>query len=89
MALMFDFNEMLIELGKEYNNIYHVDVRGFTQFLEEHDHQPRVSYWFEELHPVDKVFEKIAGVYIAIINNKTADKQRVYSVVDFYSEREN
>ncbi len=86
MALMFDFNEMLIELGKEYGNIYHVDVRGFTRFLEEHDHQPQGSYWFDELHPVNRVFEKIAGVYITIINNKTADKQRVYSVVDFYRD---
>ncbi len=33
-ALMFDFNEMLIELGKEYHNIYHVDSRDFTSYLE-------------------------------------------------------
>jgi len=86
MALMFDFNEMLIELGKEYDNIYHVDVRGFTRFLEKHDHQPQGSYWFDELHPVNRVFEKIANVYVAVINKKTPDKQRVYSVIDYYKD---
>ncbi len=88
MALMFDFNEMLIELGKEYKNIYHVDVRGFTHYLEMHDGKTTGAYWFDELHPVNYVFKKIAGVYIAIINNKLPQNQKVYSVTKFYQSQD-
>jgi lysophospholipase L1-like esterase len=56
MAMMFDFNEMLIELGKEFPNIYHVDVRGFTRFLEKHDNKKAGKYWFDELHPTKPGF---------------------------------
>jgi len=86
MALMFDFNEMLIELGKEYDNIYHVDVRGFTHYLELHDGKPTGDYWFDELHPVNHVFQKIANVYLAIINDKLPENQKVYSVIRFYQD---
>ena len=39
IVLTFDFNEILIELGKEYKNIYHVDVRGFTRYLEVYNNE--------------------------------------------------
>ena len=84
MAMMFDFNEMLIELGKEYQNIYHVDVRGFTSYLEHHDGVKNNSYWFDELHPTDPVFAEIAKVYVTIINNNTPKNQRVFKVVRFF-----
>ncbi len=84
MALIFDFNEMLIELGKEYPNIYHVDVRGFTHFLETHNHKHPEAYWYDELHPKDAVFTEISKVYIAIINNKTEKNRRVFSVIQYY-----
>lgn len=84
MALIFDFNEMLIELGKEYPNIYHIDSRGFTAFLAQQDgHQPK-DYWYDELHPVSRVFEEITKAYIAIIDNKTEEDKRVFSVIEFY-----
>jgi len=86
MALMFDFNEMLIELGKEYPNIYHVDVRGFTSFLEIHDHQEAGAYWYDELHPTNIVFSEISKTYIAIINNRIPKNKRVFSVIEFFEE---
>lgn len=89
MAMMFDFNEMLIELGKEYPNIYHVDVRGFTSFLENHDHKKRGSYWYDELHPKNTVFAEIAKTYIAIINDEVPANKRVFSVIEFFNENTN
>jgi len=86
MALMFDFNEMLIELGKEYPNIYHVDVRGFTSFLEKYHHKKAGAYWFDELHPVNAAFMEIAQTYKAIINNDIPSDQRVISVIQFFQE---
>ncbi len=86
MALIFDFNEMLIELGKEYENIYHVDVRGFTSYMEiYHDENPG-SFWYDELHPTNQVFAKIAEQYVAIINNKLPKGKRVFRMIDYFDE---
>ncbi len=81
-ALMFDFNEMLIELGKEYPNIYHVDSRGFTGFLEKRDHKKQGAYWYDELHPTDEVFKEITKAFIAIINDEIPKNERVVHVID-------
>ena len=86
MALIFDFNEMLIELGKEYQNIYHVDVRGFTGFLEVYNNKKPGTYWYDELHPTDQAFAEIAKTYIAIINNKVPKNKRVFSVIEYFNE---
>ena len=86
MTMMFDFNEMLIELGKEFPNIYHVDVRGFTRFLEEYDNKKPGKYWYDELHPTHRIFAEIAKVYIAIINNRVPKNQHVFRVKDFFQE---
>lgn len=86
MALMFDFNEMLIELGKEYKNIYHVDVRGFTRFLEIHDNKKPGAYWYDELHPTNLIFTEISKTYIAIINNDIPKNKRVFSVIQYFEE---
>jgi hypothetical protein len=87
MALMFDFNEMLIELGKEYPNIYHVDVRGFTRFLEVNNNKRKGKYWYDELHPSNPVFAEIAKTYIAIINNTLPKNNRVISVIQYYNDK--
>jgi hypothetical protein len=88
MAIMFDFNEMLIELGKEYNNIYHVDVRGFTSFMENHDNKKPGTYWFDELHPTNEVFAEISQTYIAIINDKVPKDKRVFNVIQYFEEND-
>ena len=78
MAMMFDFNEMLIELGKEYPNIYHVDVRGFVHNMENRNDKKKGKYWFDEIHPKNYIFEKISEVYSAIIEDKTEKDIRVF-----------
>ncbi len=86
MAMIFDFNEMLIEIGKEYKNIYHVDARGFTRFLERQDGKKAGSYWYDEMHPTNRVFAEIAKVYEAIINGNTPPDARVINVIQFLKE---
>ncbi len=88
MALIFDFNEMLIELGKEYHNISHVDVRGFTSFLEQYNHKKTGTYWYNELHPSNPVFAEISKTYVAIINNNISKERRVVSVIQYFKEHE-
>jgi len=81
-ALMFDFNEMLIELGKEYPNIYHVDSRGFTSFLEKRDHKKHGAYWYDELHPNDEVFKEITKAFMAVIDDEIPKNERVVNVIN-------
>jgi hypothetical protein len=88
MAIMFDFNEMLIELGKEYNNIYHVDVRGFTRYLEAQDNKKPGTYWFDELHPTNEVFAEISQTYITIINDNVPKDKRVFNVIQYFEEND-
>ncbi len=80
---MFDFNEMLIELGKEYPNIFHADVRGFTRYMEIRNNKKKGRYWFDELHPTNYIFKQIAEVYYDIISNNEIDK-RIFKVIDYY-----
>ncbi|MCF6341479.1 MAG: SGNH/GDSL hydrolase family protein [Bacteroidales bacterium] len=86
MAMIFDFNEILIELGKEYPNIYHVDVRGFNHFLETNRNKRKGRYWYDELHPTKKVFAEIAKTYVAIINGELPKNKRIFSVIDYFRE---
>ena len=86
MALIFDFNEMLIELGKEYKNIYHVDVREFNGFFEVYNNKKTGTYWYDELHPTDQVFAEISKAYIAIINDQVPKNKRVFRVIDYFIE---
>ncbi len=86
-SIVFEINEMMIELGKEYNNIYHVDSREITAYYEKIHHRKRGSLWFDELHPKSKIFKIIAGVYSDIIENNIPDKQKVVNVIDLYKNQ--
>lgn len=86
MAMIFDFNEMLIELSKEYNNIYYVDNRGFVNYLEKAKNKKTGAYWYDELHPANHAFKEISKVYISIINQKKPTTKRVYSAIEFYQD---
>jgi len=88
-AMMFDFNEMMIELGKEYQNIYHVDVRGFTHYLEQHDHKKKGQYWFDELHPKSKVFKQISDSYTTLIMDNFKEYHKVVNVIEHHRLGEN
>lgn len=59
-----DLNEMLIRTGGEFDNIYHIDIRGTAK--EKKD-------WHNEIHPKSKKFEEIAETYEDCIN-KPLDK---------------
>ena len=85
-TIIFEMNEMLIELGKEYNNVYHIDARGFTAYLEKSKGRKAGSFWYDELHPKSKVFGVIAQVYSELINNKTPSDKHVIRVIDLFSK---
>jgi hypothetical protein len=85
-TIIFEMNEMLIELGKEYDNIYHVDSRGITAFYEKLHGKKPGSYWFDELHPRSKIFGIIANTYSDIIDSKTQAGGRVINVIDTFSK---
>lgn len=88
-AITFEMNEMMIELGKEYGNIYHVDARGITAYYGHFKGKGPGYYWFDELHPQPVIFGLIADAYAAIINNQIPSNQRVVSVVQLFSQKIN
>jgi len=84
MTLIFDFNEMIIELGKEFDNIYHIDIRGFTNFLENKDGKKHGKYWFDEIHPKSNVYKKISDSYQALIFDQFKEHHKVVNVIDHH-----
>ncbi len=66
------FNEMMIEVGSEYENVFHIDSRGAV------DTQ---NGWYNELHPKSHEFKKIASVFEKCIENDNRVK-KVYKVIE-------
>lgn len=64
-AMIYIFNEMLIEVGKNFENVFHIDCRNAVN--------PKKG-WFDELHPESYEFKKIANVFARCINEEF-DKQ--------------
>lgn len=58
IALIWDFNETLIQLGDLFDHVYHVDSRGLAT---EDD-------WFDEMHLTSKTYKRVAKVYKTIID---------------------
>ena len=83
-TLVFEFNEMLIELGKEYNNVYHVDARGFTHYYEHLKNKRPGTYWYDELHPKNVIFRNLSSVFSAIANNQIPKNQKVVNVIGYF-----
>lgn len=71
-GMIHAFNEMLIKVGREFENVYHIDCRGCVNEKEG---------WADELHPKSKEFEKIAAVFVKCIESSNTDK-KVYKVID-------
>ncbi len=88
-TIMFEINEMLIELGKEYDNVYHVDIRGFTHFFENYKHKKKGYFWHDEFHPKSVVFKQISNVYYSIIENKIPQDKRVINAIDSFEKMQN
>ncbi len=68
-ALIYEFNEMLIDVGKERKQVSHIDSRGA---LEDNE-------WADELHPNGKAFKRIACTFLECINSTDPGK-KVYKV---------
>jgi hypothetical protein len=85
-TMIFETNEMLIELGKEYDNVYHVDSRGITAYYAKYKGKKAENYWVDELHPKSVIFGIIANAYTDIIDNKIPSTQRVVNVIHCFSQ---
>ena len=83
-TIMFEINEMLIELGKEYDNMYHIDLRGFISSYEKSNHKRKGFYWHDELHPKSVVFKEIADIYYAIIEEKIPEDHKIVEAIYTY-----
>ena len=46
-AMIFEFNEMLVEVTKGKKNVFHIDCRGINS----------ESSWYNELHPESYIFK--------------------------------
>ncbi len=64
-ALIHEFNEMLIDVGKGRKQVYHVDSRGA---LDDHE-------WADELHPNGKAFRRIARTFMECIESTDPEKK--------------
>ncbi len=89
MAMIFDFNEMIIELGKEFDNIYHIDVRGFTKYNEIIDHKKPGQYWYDEIHPKSRIYKKISESYEALIFDRFKHPHKVVNVTEHHKQGDN
>ncbi len=68
-AMLFWFNEMLMELARKDDHVYHLDVRGC--FLE-------TGNWIDELHLDSKASRRVAEGYQKIID--TPEQPRTYQL---------
>ena len=71
-AMIFEFNEMLIEVVKGFkDNIHHIDCRGLND----------KDSWYNELHPESRIFEKIAKAYEMCIDGVIDDQHIIVEKV--------
>ncbi|MCP3922492.1 MAG: SGNH/GDSL hydrolase family protein [Desulfobacterales bacterium] len=66
------FNNMIIEVGNEYENVYHIDSRGYVN---------ERNGWYNELHPKSHEFKKIASVFEKCIESNDVNK-KIYKVIE-------
>ena len=66
------FNNMIIEVGVEYENVYHIDSRGSVN---------ENNGWYNELYPKSHEFQKIASVFEKCIES-TDKTKKVYKVIE-------
>lgn len=68
------FNEILVELSIEFDNVYHIDSRNSVN---------KKKGWYNELHPTSKEFKKISSIYKRCIESDDKSK-KVYVVEQEY-----
>lgn len=63
-AMIFEFNEMMIDVISDYENIHHIDCRGLNT----------EASWYNELHPESYIFKRIAKAYQMCLDGKITEK---------------
>lgn len=71
-GMIEQFNEMIIKVGAQYKNVYHIDSRGSVD---------EKKGWYNELHPHSNEFKKIADVFEECIESSGTQK-RVWRVAE-------
>ncbi len=61
MAFIYEYNEMLISVCKQFANVYHIDCRDLVQTEDD---------WYDELHLKSHKYKEIAARFMQIINAK-------------------
>jgi hypothetical protein len=64
-AMIYEFNMMMIDVGKKFSDTYHIDCRGVAQ---END-------WADELHLKSKQYRMIAEKYVECIESTDPNKK--------------
>jgi hypothetical protein len=58
-AMIYEFNEMMSTFAYQFDNVFHVDSRGFA----------REKDWYDELHLKSHKYKKVAQAYELVIRN--------------------
>lgn len=61
MTFIYEFNEMLLEIEKKFDNVYHIDCRDIA--LEQSD-------WYDELHLKSHKYKEVAMRFKKLIDEK-------------------
>ncbi len=75
-AMIYEFNEMMIQLAEKFENVVHIDCRGVAEHGKD---------WFDELHLKSHKYREIAKVYHQCMNDfikngRTPLQTNVYQV---------
>ncbi len=54
VAMIFEINQIFMELARKFDNVYHVDCRGVAK---------NKNDWYDEIHLTSKSFKKVAQAY--------------------------
>ena len=64
-AMLYEFNEMLINVGSKFSNVFHIDCRGLA----------KPESWNDELHLKSSCYKDIAKAYIDCVECEQSDKK--------------
>ncbi|PKL85695.1 MAG: hypothetical protein CVV22_05915 [Ignavibacteriae bacterium HGW-Ignavibacteriae-1] len=73
-TFIYEFNQIFIDLAKEFENVYHIDCRGVAESRDD---------WFDEMHLKDHAYRKIAKAYQYIIDGKNVNCDKVVWAKEF------
>jgi hypothetical protein len=68
VAMIFEINQIFIELSLKFDNVYHIDCRGVAK--NEND-------WYDEIHLTSENFKRVAQAYEKCIKEFSETKSKV------------